>query len=83
MLKQFLYIKGRYFIRGETVQQILVRIGIIVMGLLYIFLIPSDPTVVKLIFKVIPIALIIYYACLVLRRITFHDALFKTACTLP
>lgn len=28
-------------------------------------------------------ALIIYYACLVLRRITFHDALFKTACTLP
>lgn len=43
-------------------QQILVRIGIIVMGFIYIFLIPSEPTIVKLIFKVIPIALIIYYA---------------------
>src|SRR5699024_8466026 len=61
--KAVLYIKdSRYFIRGEAVQQILVRIGIIVMGFIYIFLIPSEPTIIKLIFKVIPIALIIYYA---------------------
>ncbi|MBP1972191.1 lysoplasmalogenase [Cohnella thailandensis] len=33
-------------------------------GLLYIFAIPSDPEPVKLLFKLIPMALIIGYACL-------------------
>lgn len=35
---------------------------ILVMGLLYIFVIPSEPVAVKLLFKVIPMLLIITYA---------------------
>ncbi|RUS49009.1 lysoplasmalogenase [Cohnella sp. AR92] len=34
------------------------------MGLLYIFLIPDDPEPIKLLFKLIPMVLILCYACL-------------------
>lgn len=37
-------------------------LSILVMGALYIFLIPSDPEAVKLTFKLIPMALILLYA---------------------
>lgn len=40
----------------------IVRLSIVLMGLLYIFIIPDTPLLMKLLFKIIPIMLIIYYA---------------------
>ncbi|WP_245773171.1 lysoplasmalogenase [Paenibacillus catalpae] len=37
---------------------------ILIMGVLYIFIIPAEPHAVKLIFKAIPMILVIAYACL-------------------
>lgn len=55
-------------------------LAILVMSVIYIFAIPSDPEYVKLLFKLIPMWLIIYYAYLQLRHIrgtrqTYHTLL--------
>jgi len=55
-------------------------LAILVMSVIYIFAIPSDPEYVKLLFKLIPMWLIIYYAYLQLRRVigtrqTYHSLL--------
>lgn len=51
---------------------------ILLMGLLYIFVIPSDPHGVKLLFKLIPMWLILYYAYLQIPspRRWYHHLLF-------
>lgn len=39
----------------------LIRLAIFFMGVIYIFAIPDNPTGIKLVFKIIPMLLIIYY----------------------
>ncbi|MBP2257727.1 lysoplasmalogenase [Virgibacillus alimentarius] len=47
----------------------LLRISILLMVLIYIFIVPAEPMFVKLVFKIIPMVLIIYYAC---RQVPQH-----------
>ncbi|WP_311280637.1 hypothetical protein [Peribacillus simplex] len=37
--------------------------AILITGLLYIFFIPEEPLIIKIMFKVIPMLLILLYAC--------------------
>lgn len=48
---------------------------ILVMGLLYIFIIPDEPLILKLFFKLIPMVMIIYYAIIQLPKRKSHTHL--------
>ncbi len=57
----------------------LLRIIILIMGVIYIFVIPNNPMEIKLLFKIIPMLLIIYYGLQRLpieRHLTHYLILF-------
>ncbi|AOM81643.1 hypothetical protein BBEV_0249 [Salisediminibacterium beveridgei] len=54
---------------------------VVLTGLVYIFLIPEDPQLVKVLFKVIPMALIIFYAFLRLPERSFRTAFHRLMMT--
>jgi len=57
----------------------LLRMIILIMGIIYIFVIPNNPMGVKLLFKIIPMLLIIYYGLQRLpieRHLTHYLILF-------